>query len=255
MSAASGPSRAVILHEPQAADAPIVEDFDDFPAPVFIDTPVQLSGGASAAALFLGQTASVTTGGSSGGPWEAVQGQASVPLTLRGQPTDQAGFQNIGVVNGPGGDISGYLNSRTTGSIAFLFQRNLDVFGLDIKFSGTTSTSGDPGEVTFEFFSRDGSTIDTIRFVSLDGPHRFLSDRANIAGVLITNLDPLGLAYTNLRAAPTPGVAVLLLSGLVSLSVIRRRMLGGPITQGVYLRRATGLLGRVPHPPPQTERQ
>lgn len=210
---------AAVVHIPGPLPGPIVEDFNGSLA--FPDTVLPLAQGIQAGAHFAGQTAGIT-GSPPGGPWETIAGAPPSFLTLVAQPTDASGFQNVLLSGGPNGDIAGYLNSMSTGSLAFLFPRGMLAFGVDIKFANTTPSSNDPGPVTFEFFDGAGSSIGSFSFTAVDMAHAFESDSANIRGVLITNQDPLGLAFDNLRLIPSPATLMLLAVGLVGRGLSRR---------------------------------
>lgn len=219
---------AYIVHESGAANAPIIDNFD-WPFSVVSDTPITLSGGASASALFFGQGASFTPNPPSipQHTYETVTGTpATGPLELESQPSNAGGFQNVAVASAPAlglnGAISGWLNNQTTGVISFLFQSNISTFGLDIRDAGSIDPS-DAGEVTFAFFGRDGTALDTFTFTASNGPQRFISSEIDIAGVQITNQDFNGLTYDDLRAVPIPSPLALVAAGLFCLRLTRRR--------------------------------
>jgi len=221
--AVSGVAQAgIVSWAAEASSAPVREDFSAYDGGVaFAATPQSIAGnGASVSGIFAGQTPGSATAGSV--TWETVGvGGAINPLTLVGQPDSPVDVpQNILFLFGA---VAGMLDGGLTGAVSFLFGSDVTFFGIDVGGSETSPGSGDPGPATFAFYGRDGSLIDQITVSAVrDGPYAFDAGGRVIAGVTITNLDPYGLTYDNLRFAPAPPVLALVVVGLVGIGSMSR---------------------------------
>ncbi|WP_373634795.1 hypothetical protein [Yoonia sp. SS1-5] len=128
------------------------------------------------------------------GNFDRVTGQATGPLTLRpGAPA-----QNLTIIRLPQTNVlsgygpTGYPNHTATGegAIALLFDHDQPIVGFDLR-------GGEGGFATLGFLTRDGTVIDT----HIVGPLAEKSyafarrdQQADIAGLIITNEDPDGIA-------------------------------------------------------------
>ncbi|MHC4416111.1 MAG: hypothetical protein ACYS0G_12590 [Planctomycetota bacterium] len=152
--------------------------------------------GISFAERFVGQILSFN------GDFDVVMGNPSGPLALQvGDPNENLNvlfdldiFSNV--LNGLG--PLGYPDIDAIGEGAVAILLAIDHFELGIDVTGV----GDVGDVTFDFFRRDGSFIDSLSFDPVsNGSFAFRRDgnTEDIAGVVITNTDPAGLGYDDVR--------------------------------------------------------
>ena len=141
-----------------------------------------------------------------------------------------AAGQNLHVITAGGSNVldglgpAGFPNSSAIGegAIAILFDADQFEFGLSLAGVGPGSS-----QVDLAFYNRDGLLIETMSLSpTSSGAIAFRRDGniEEIAGVLITNLDPSGLAIDNVRfnvVIPTPGSLTLL--AVAFLAARRRR--------------------------------
>ncbi|MEP4197492.1 MAG: hypothetical protein ABJL99_17865 [Aliishimia sp.] len=175
--------------------------FDDMPSgwdPGHrIDDMLSLPG-ASFAERFAGQT--LTTRGD----FDAVSGPALPPLTLvpgkPGQTLSVVRLMNSNILNGYG--PAGYPKTRGQGEGAIAVLFDVDQPALSVQLLG-----GEHGMAEIQFLNRSGGVIH-VAHIDTNGPLSlgFLrnDDIADIAGFVITNTDPQGLAIDNLRFGPPP---------------------------------------------------
>lgn len=191
----------VCLVDPERLDLAHVITFDEVPSgwdPGHrVDEPLALPG-ASFAERFAGQSLGAE------GDFDTVTGPGFGPLTLMpGAPGETLSVVRLfgsNILNGYG--PAGYpnVNAQGEGAIAVLF--DTDQSALSFQVLG-----GEAGRARVQFLRRDGSEIHVIVIEDL-GPVTlgFLraGDVADIAGLVITNTDPQGLAIDNVRFGPPP---------------------------------------------------
>ncbi|MFC2054041.1 hypothetical protein ACFLV7_07055 [Chloroflexota bacterium] len=161
--------------------------------------------GASFAERFVGQALSYD------GDFDILSGTPSDPLTLQVGAPDH----NIYII----GDIDSrliaglgrydYPNIEAVGEGAVAVLYDSDQYEIGLQIWGTNN-----GDITINFFRRDGSIIDTIVFQSGNWPtyddfaFRRAGNIADIAGISIHNTDPGGIALDNfvmcLQTQPEP---------------------------------------------------
>lgn len=133
------------------------------------------------------------------GDFDVVPGPANAPLTLLpGAPGEALGILRLmrtSVLQGHG--PRGYPRTEAVGegAIAVIFDYDQSALSLDIR-------GGEQGVATIRFFSRDGHVIDTHTIGPLsETSHGFLraNEQTDIAGLILTNKDPEGIALDNLR--------------------------------------------------------
>lgn len=192
---------APINQIPYTSVGPNLVNFEDVPAVAFpgiVYDGILVSGGASLAERFVGQTLSFN------GDNDVLSGTPTGPLTLQVGAANQN--LDVGTDNGthnllgcgPRGcsDANGYGE----GSFAILFSGLVSEFGYEGFFGDSSSLN-----TTVDFFASDGSLIASIT-VAGNGSFGFQREGGvhDIAGVSIYTLDPGGLAYDNITFdAPT----------------------------------------------------
>ena len=193
---ASACDTAVCVVDPQSLGLTRIITFDDTqssagPGHQIIDLLVL--DGAVFGERFAGQSVS------SAGDHDVVVGSALRPLTVmpgdQGQNLSVVFFNGNNVLNGYG--MAGYprRNAQGEGAIAFLFDEDQSALSFQLR-------GGEAGTAHVRFLARDGTVLS-----SLDLPpaheHAYGFLRANgandIAGVVLTNTDPQGLAIDNIR--------------------------------------------------------
>ncbi|MCV3270410.1 hypothetical protein [Roseobacter sinensis] len=157
--------------------------------------------GASFAERFAGQVLSAN------GNHDVVTGAVLPPLTLmpgaEGENLSVVYFGGNHVLNGYG--VAGYpkRHAQGEGAIAVLF--DVDQSALSFQLRG-----GEDGAATAVFYRRGGQEIMTVELPPV-GEFAFgflrATGEADIAGVLITNTDPEGLALDNLRFGKSPDLS------------------------------------------------
>lgn len=162
-----------------------------------IDDLLQMPG-ARFGERFVGQTLRAA------GDFDTVTGPALPPLTL----LPGAPGQNLSVVRLFGSNIlngygpAGYPNVEAQGEGAIAVQFDDDQPALSFLVLG-----GEGGQLQVQFLRRDGSEI---HMIVIDGlargalGFRRQADLADIAGIVITNTDPQGIAIDTLRFEPPP---------------------------------------------------
>ncbi len=187
--------------DPETLSLPQIIHFDDHPSgwdPGHrIDDTLRLPG-ASFAERFEGQMLIAQ------GDFDSLTGTARAPLTLRpgapGQTLSVVRMMGSNILNGYGPAGFPNVHAQGEGAIAVLFDEDQPAFALDIL-------GGERGEAQIQFWSRSGALIHT-EVIATDGPLSlgFLrtGNLRDIAGLVITNTDPQGLAIDNLRFGPAP---------------------------------------------------
>lgn len=141
------------------------------------------------------------------GSHDEIYGAAFAPLTMM----PGAAGQNLSLVNFSGNTfLNGYgaagfpkRDAQGEGAIAVLFDQDQSAFAFDLR-------GGEQGAALVHFFRRDGTLIGPVK-VQPTGEFAvaFLRDkgRADIAGFVVTNTDPQGLAMDTLRFGKPPNLS------------------------------------------------
>ncbi len=133
------------------------------------------------------------------GDYDVISGAPFVPLqVLDGGPGQTLGAMHLPgtiVLHGHGHRTYPRVEAVGEGSIAVLFDRDQPSLSFDIR-------GGEQGYATVRFMRRDGSMIDTLTLGPL-GEDSFGFARQkmqpDIAGFILLNTDPQGVALDNLR--------------------------------------------------------
>lgn len=141
------------------------------------------------------------------GDHDMITGTALAPLTImpgeNGENLSIVYFDGNNILNGYG--KAGYpkRHAQGEGAISFLFDDDQSALSFQVR-------GGEAGEARATFFSRDGNVIDALDLPPT-GEHHYGFIRANgaadIAGIVITNTDPQGIALDNLRFEKSPDVS------------------------------------------------
>lgn len=187
---------AVCQVDPDNLHLSRVITFDDLPSGFGVGRMIEtvlVQDGAQFGERFAGQIVTAE------GDFDRVHGDAISPLTvIPGAPGQTFGVLRLmatSVLNGYG--PAGYPkdNAGGEGALAFVFDFDQSTLGLDIR-------GGELGSATLTFFRRDGSTIHVMTLGPLSETSygfRRAGDQPDIAGVLIENADPQGIALDNIR--------------------------------------------------------
>ena len=179
-------------------------DFDDLASGwgpgIEVDDVLALQG-ASFGEHFAGQTVATRD------TFDLVTGAAFAPLTLmpgaEGQNLSVVHFSGNVVINGWGAAGFPRREAQGEGAIAVLFDEDQSALAFDLR-------GGEAGAAQVTFLDRQGSLIGSVE-VSPTGEFAvgFLRQggRSDIAGVVITNTDPQGLAIDTLRFGKPPEVS------------------------------------------------
>lgn len=157
--------------------------------------------GASFAERFVGQTLEIT------GDHDRVYGPAANPLSLM---AGHAGQNMSLVIMGQNRVLNGYgpagyprRNAQGEGAISVLFDVDQPALAFDLR-------GGENGFARVIFLRRDGSVIAEIAVQNL-GEYavgfRRQDDLPDIAGFVMMNIDPQGLAIDNIRFGPPPNLS------------------------------------------------
>ncbi len=190
-SLAFGCDRPVCLTDPAGLQFGRIITFDDQPGNFGPGRPVEgvlVLPGASFGEMFAGQTLDIAT------DFDLVTGPALGPLTL----LPGAPGQNLSILKVTGATLlsgtgpRGFPMTIATGegAIAIWFAADQSTLRLDLL-------GGEGGMAHILFLARDGALIDQIDLTPLaEGPLTFArnSPVADIAGLVISNLDPEGMA-------------------------------------------------------------
>ncbi|MGB7317163.1 MAG: hypothetical protein WBC85_04280 [Planktotalea sp.] len=171
-------------------------DFDDVISSIGIGSRIDevlIRDGAVFGERFAGQIRGAS------GDFDVISGVPVVPLTmLDGGPGQTLGAMHLLgtiVLHGHGHRTYPRVEAVGEGSLAVLFDRDQPSLAFDIR-------GGEQGFATVRFFRRDGSVIDTLTLGPL-AEDSFGFTRQNsqpdIAGFLLLNTDPQGIALDNLR--------------------------------------------------------
>ena len=194
----------VCLVDPDSLILPQIIDFDDQASgwgPGLEINDVLPLPGASFGEHFAGQEVA------SDGPYDRVIGAAYAPLTVMPGPSGQnlslVVMSGNTVMNGWGEAGFPRRSAQGEGAIAVLFDEDQSAFAFDLR-------GGENGAATVTIMARDGALIGEVPveptgefdvgFLREDGS-------ADIAGFILTNTDPQGLAIDRLRFGKPPDLS------------------------------------------------
>lgn len=192
---------AVCLVDPDSLILPEIITFDDtrsgYGPGYEVDDVLALSG-ARFGERFAGQTLSTT------GPHDTVQGPAFGPLTLlpgaQGQNLSVVSFMGVTVLNGYGSAGFPKRDAQGEGAIAILFDRDQSALSIDLR-------GGEQGSADVLFLARDGTLLAQVP-VSPVGEFSLgfirMQSGSDIAGVVVNNTDPQGIAIDTIRFGKPP---------------------------------------------------
>ena len=192
---------SVCLVDPDSLFLPKVIDFDDLASGwgpgIEVDDVLPLAG-ASFGEHFAGQRVA------SSNSFDLITGPAIQPLTLmagqEGQNLSVVNFSGNAVINGWG--MAGFpkREAQGEGAIAVLFDNDQSALAFDLR-------GGEAGAASVTFLRRDGDVIATVP-VEPTGEFAvgFIRNKGqeDIAGFVVTNTDPQGLAIDTLRFGKPP---------------------------------------------------
>jgi len=135
------------------------------------------------------------------GDHDVVQDLPIAPLTLveggEGQNLSLVYMRPTNVLNGYGAAGFPKREAQGEGAIAVLFDHDQGVFAFQLR-------GGEAGRAQVQFLDRNGAEIGRLTLEPVgEGSFGFVSNRL-IAGFVITNEDPQGLALDNLAFGPPP---------------------------------------------------
>lgn len=138
---------------------------------------------------------------------DAIGGVPLSPLTLlpgaKGQNFSIVSFRGNPMINGYGAAGFPKREAQGEGAIAVLFDRDQGALSFALR-------GGEAGTAAVQFFRRDGSIIGTVP-IAPTGEFTLGFERedgiADIAGFVLTNTDPQGLALDTLRFGRPPDVS------------------------------------------------
>jgi hypothetical protein len=194
----------VCLVDPDDLILPRVIDFDDLASGwgpgVEVDDVLALQG-ASFGEHFAGQNVA------SRDTFDSVTGPAFGPLTLMPGPDGQnlsvVHFSGNAVINGWGAAGFPKREAQGEGAIAVMFDEDQSALAFDLR-------GGEAGAAQVIFLRRDGGLIGSVNVQPTGefavGFYR-QNGKSDIAGVVITNTDPQGLAIDTLRFGKPPEVS------------------------------------------------
>lgn len=133
------------------------------------------------------------------GDFDVITGTPLLPLTvLDGGPGQTLGAMHLLgtiVLHGHGNRSYPRVEAVGEGAVAVLFERDQPTLGFDIR-------GGEQGYASVQFLRRDGSVIDTLTLGPLaEDSYGFMREgmQPDIAGFILLNTDPQGIALDNLR--------------------------------------------------------
>lgn len=195
---------AVCLVDPDSLALPEIITFDDAHAGYGPGHPVDdvlVQNGARFGERFAGQSLHIK------GTYDAVGGPAFGPLTLlagaQGENLSVVSFMGIVVLNGYGSAGFPKREAQGEGAIAMLFDQDQSALSIDLR-------GGEEGTAEILFLRRDGTLLEQIPvspvgefalgFMRPDG-------HADIAGVVVNNTDPQGIAIDTIRFGKVPDLS------------------------------------------------
>ncbi|WP_300038099.1 hypothetical protein [uncultured Roseobacter sp.] len=194
----------VCLVDPDSLALTRIITFEDTPGRYGPGHPVQdllVLPGAVFGERFAGQLVAAQ------GDHDLVSGDVLSPLTVvagaPGQNLSVVFMQGNNVLNGYG--VAGFprRHAQGEGAIAFLFDEDQSAIAFQLR-------GGEAGSARVSFLNRNGTVISVLDLPPA-GEHAFGFARetgtGDIAGVLITNTDPQGLALDNVRFGRAPDLS------------------------------------------------
>lgn len=171
-------------------------DFDDVTSSIGIGSRIDevlVRDGAIFGERFAGQKRETQ------GDFDVISGPPQLPLTiLDGGPGQTLGAMHLLgtiVLHGHGHRTYPRVEAVGEGSVAVLFDRDQPSLSFDIR-------GGEQGYASVQFLRRDGSLIDTLTLGPLgEDSYGFMRQnmQPDIAGFVLLNTDPQGVALDNLR--------------------------------------------------------
>lgn len=194
----------VCLVDPDQLLLPQIITFEDLQSgggPGFLVDDILPLPGATFGERFAGQMLTTT------GPHDQIEGSAIGPLTMmpgaKGQNLSVVRFGGTTVLNGYGSAGYPKRDAQGEGAIAVLFDDDQSALAFDLR-------GGEAGVALVHFLRRDGSLIAIVP-VDPTGEFTVAFARArgigDIAGIIVTNTDPQGLAIDTLRFGNPPEVS------------------------------------------------
>ncbi|MCX7559198.1 hypothetical protein OS190_06420 [Sulfitobacter sp. F26204] len=194
----------VCLVDPESLSLTEVITFDDVRSgagPGYNVDEVLALKGARFGERFAGQSVAMR------GSHDEISGEAIAPLTMlpgaAGQNLSLVHFSGNTFLNGYGGAGFPKRDAQGEGAIAVLFDEDQSAFAFDLR-------GGEQGAALVLVFRRDGTFIGPVQ-VQPTGEFAvgFLREegRADIAGFVVTNTDPQGLAMDTLRFGKPPNLS------------------------------------------------
>lgn len=194
---------AVCLVDPDSLALPDLITFDNARAgagPGYQIDDVLILGGARFGERFAGQTLFIQ------GTHDSVTGAAFAPLTLlagdAGQNLSVVSFMGVSVLNGYGHAGFPKRDAQGEGAIAILFDQDQPAIILELR-------GGEAGSAQVLFLRRDGTLLARVPISPLGefalGFESAQGD-ADIAGVVLNNTDPQGIAIDTIRFGNAPNL-------------------------------------------------
>lgn len=183
-------------------------DFEDFGVPTGTRSRVDYNGrlvlsGLSISERLTGQSLRIVTG--AGGPFDAVTGSPSLPLTLMsGQPWENLALRRQGrnvVLYGSGkSDQNGRIRLGES-SIAMLFEHDQAAIGMRV-FSLDTMPGRRFTDTLVKFYDRQGSLLKEITLSLFGRPtyvgFQTIDGASNIAAIVVTTTNPGGVGLDDI---------------------------------------------------------
>jgi hypothetical protein len=182
--------------DPDTLALPKIITFDDVASgfgPGMYSDDIMVMNGARFGERFAGQILTTIE------TYDAVQGAALAPLTLLpgadGENLSVVRFPGTAVLNGYGAAGFPKRDAQGEGAIAVQFDRDQSALSFELR-------GGEDGQATVQFLRRDGSTLGAITVIPT-GEFTVAFERSSgtsdIAGFVLTNQDPQGMAIDTLR--------------------------------------------------------
>ena len=194
----------VCLADPETLGLSRIITFDDTrasPGPGHPVADVLQLDGAAFAERFAGQSVIAV------GDHDRIEGDALGPLVLmpgdRGRNLSIVFFNGNKLLNGYG--VAGFpkRNGQGEGAISLLFDEDQSALSFQLR-------GGEAGEARVAFLARDGQVIAVLDLPPA-GEHHYgflrAGSQADIAGLVVTNTDPEGIALDNLRFGRPPDLS------------------------------------------------
>jgi hypothetical protein len=198
--------QAICLVDPDSLALTQIVTFDDMPSsfgPGRLVDDVLVTTGVQFGERFAGQSRDAL------GMFDHITGVPLAPLVaISGGPGETLSITRMSgtnVLNGFGPARYPKRDAQGEGAISVLFDRDQAALSFELR-------GGEDGVASLQFLRRDGSIIQDMQ-ISPVGEHGFGFVRsdgvADIAGFVLTNADPQGLALDNLRFEQPPQMGAL----------------------------------------------